>query len=452
MIGLDCAPPKLVFERYRARLPNLARLMDGGSFGPMRSSVPPITVPAWTCMTTGRDAGELGLYGFRDRREGGYGMRVVTSADVMLPRLWDRLSAAGKKCVTLFVPLTFPPSAGAGEMVSCFLTPSNESGWASPQGLKAELESLFGPYLMDVEAFRELDGDALLDALTTMAGQHFAIARHMWSTRAPDFMMMVEMGTDRLHHRLWREMDREDPRFTETSRTARCLDYYAMLDAEIGALLALVDEDTTVFVVSDHGARPLEGSVYINRWLEREGWLVLEEPASVRGPLKPEQVDWSRTRAWGEGGYYARVFLNVAGREPRGIIPPEAQASTRAALEAALRRGIDEGSRRVGAQVIEPGRDFRAARGYPPDLMVFFDDLAWRSAGSVGPGPVLAAESDLAPDGANHDWEGIWIMSGRDHPARGEVQATIYDLTPTVLGLFGLGGEPELLGRDWSRR
>ena len=78
VIGLDCAPPALVFDRWREHLPSIARLMDRGSWGPLRSTIPPITVPAWTCMVSGRDPGELGLYGFRNRVAGSYDLRVPT--------------------------------------------------------------------------------------------------------------------------------------------------------------------------------------------------------------------------------------------------------------------------------------------------------------------------------------------------------------------------------------
>ncbi len=50
VIGLDCAAPELVFERYRDAMPHASALMDSGTWGPLRSSAPPITVPAWTCM------------------------------------------------------------------------------------------------------------------------------------------------------------------------------------------------------------------------------------------------------------------------------------------------------------------------------------------------------------------------------------------------------------------
>src|SRR5512146_33683 len=92
IIGLDCMEPSLVFERWRADLPTLARLMEQGSYGRLESSIPAITVPAWSCMMTGRDPGELGIYGFRNRRDRDYhAMAISDGRAVKFPRLWDML-------------------------------------------------------------------------------------------------------------------------------------------------------------------------------------------------------------------------------------------------------------------------------------------------------------------------------------------------------------------------
>ena len=72
VIGLDCADPKLVFDRWLDELPNIRGLVERGTWGPLRSVDPPITVPAWSCMLTGRDPGELGIYGFRNRTDYSY--------------------------------------------------------------------------------------------------------------------------------------------------------------------------------------------------------------------------------------------------------------------------------------------------------------------------------------------------------------------------------------------
>src|SRR3990172_683880 len=84
VIGLDCVPPELVFDRWRDQLPTLKRLAGEGCWGKLKSVVPPITVPAWSCMMSSRDPGELGIYGFRNRKDHSYdGMAFATATAVV---------------------------------------------------------------------------------------------------------------------------------------------------------------------------------------------------------------------------------------------------------------------------------------------------------------------------------------------------------------------------------
>ena len=99
VIGWDSAPVELLSAEWLRRMPNLARITGSGTFGPLRSSDPPITVPAWTCMFSSQNPGRLGFYGFRNRKPGTYDdMWIATSAAVKAPRVWEILSDAGKRC------------------------------------------------------------------------------------------------------------------------------------------------------------------------------------------------------------------------------------------------------------------------------------------------------------------------------------------------------------------
>ncbi|RLC77063.1 MAG: phosphodiesterase, partial [Chloroflexi bacterium] len=110
IIGLDCAEPSLVFDKWRDQLPNLSRLMSEGVYGELESIIPPITVPAWTSMMSGKDPGELGIYGFRNRADYSYArMRIATASAVTYDRVWDLLSRAGKTVILVAVPQTYPP-------------------------------------------------------------------------------------------------------------------------------------------------------------------------------------------------------------------------------------------------------------------------------------------------------------------------------------------------------
>jgi predicted AlkP superfamily phosphohydrolase/phosphomutase len=450
VVGLDCVPPSLAFERFADAMPNLTALRARGTWGPLRSTVPPITVPAWTCMVSGRDPGELGLYGFRNRVPRSYDLSVPTSADVRVKRVWDYLGESGHRVAALFVPLTYPPTPVRGVMASCFLTPSAEDVWTFPASLGRELEARFGPYQMDVADYRTDEPERILDALYGMGAQHFAIARHVWESQRPDFMMMVEMGPDRFHHAFYRHLDPSHPNhepdhpLVEAGRR-----YYAFLDAELGRLVDSVGDDTTVIVVSDHGAKPLLGGVAINEVLRRAGYLTLKDEPTSPVPLTTDMIDWTRTRAWGEGGYYARIFLNVAGREPEGIVPSEAYEATRNAVARLLEALEGPDGAPLDTVVRRAETTYRETRGEPPDLLAFFGDLAYRSVGQVGLEGLFTENGGLGPDACNHDWDGIFVMAGGGSPARGETtKLAIYDICRTVLGVMGVEGPDDLLGVD----
>src|SRR6202034_3093150 len=99
-------------------------------------------------------------------------------------------------------------------------------------------------------------------------------------------------------------------------------DYYEHVDRKVGELLEVVPRDAYVLVVSDHGAQCMEGGIAINEWLIQQGYLVPREPVQTPSRLEAVKIDWSRTIAWGSGGYYGRLFLNVKGRESQGAVAP----------------------------------------------------------------------------------------------------------------------------------
>jgi predicted AlkP superfamily phosphohydrolase/phosphomutase len=450
VIGLDCAEPRLVFERWREELPNLSQLMDRGTWGPLRSVDPPITVPAWSCMMTGRDPGELGIYGFRNRIAHDYrSMAVADSRAVDVDRVWDHLSRAGRRVIVVGVPQTSPPVPVNGELVSCFLTGDpRRDPFTYPAGLRAEVESLVGTYRVDVRSFRSDDRDRILAEVYEMTEQRFAICRHLLDTRPWDFFMMVEIGLDRMHHAFWRFLDAEHPRHEPGHRYRDAIRNYCIyLDEQIGDLLERFDEDTTVLVVSDHGARPMQGAICVNEWLAQEGYLVLHETPRGPTPFSDAPVDWSRTRAWGEGGYYCRLCLNVVGREPQGIVAPDEYERLLDELADRLEQLPGPDGTAIGTRAFRPHELWREQRGIPPDLIVYFGDLGWRSNGSLGHGRHWTYDNYTGPDDANHDHDGLCILAGPGVPAQRREDLAIYDVAPTILAQAGIQVDGGMRGR-----
>ena len=191
IIGLDCAPPELVFQQWRLELPHFNRLMSEGVYGHLKSCTPCITVPAWSVMTSSKDPGVLGIYGFRNRADYSYDrMTIATGAAVKEPRVWELLGQAGKKVVTIGVPGTFPPRPVNGAQIACFLTPqtitTDDSGqkmtktFTYPPELSEKVNAWAdGEYVVDVKQFRTENKDFLLQQIYDMSRQHFGVVREM---------------------------------------------------------------------------------------------------------------------------------------------------------------------------------------------------------------------------------------------------------------------------------
>jgi predicted AlkP superfamily phosphohydrolase/phosphomutase len=449
LIGLDSAPPELVFDTLLDHMPNLKKMVEGGLHGPLRSCDPPITVPAWQVMSTSTSPGRLGLYGFRHRRGNSYTEGwTPNSFSIRVPRIWDILARSGKKSCLVGVPPAYPPRPLNGWSVSCFLTPPTAERYTYPTDLRHEIDELVGTYLFDVP-FRVEDRETLREGLFEMTEKRFDAVRHLATTKPWDFFMVVEIGVDRLGHAFWKFFDPEHPRYVSDSPYEHIADeYYGLIDRRLGELMGLLD-DAVFLVVSDHGSKAMRGAFCINEWLMERGYLKLKaEPGSLL-TLADAQVDWSRTKAWGWGGYYARVFLNVEGREQQGVIPQDRYEQARAELAEELQTITLPTGQGMRVQALRPEKLYPAAMGDRPDLMVYFDNLNWRSAGTVGHNSLYLSENDTGPDDSVHAMDGIFVLYDPMRNYGREVKnLNLLDVAPTVLKLMGVPVPENMEGRS----
>ena len=452
VIGLDCAAPELVFQRWADRLPNLSSLVRRGLWGELQSCTPAITVPAWACMLSGRDPGELGIYGFRNRADHTYeNMFIATSATIRHRRIWDYLTESGKRSIVIGVPPTYPVRPLNGLLISDFLTPGVDSAFAHPASLKDQVLKIAPDYDFDVRQFRTDDKDWLLRQIWEMTEKRFKVVDHLLRNESWDFFMLMEIGVDRMHHGFWSYHDPKHRRYQAGNPYETAIrDYYVFIDRKIGEWLNVIGKDTAVLVVSDHGAKRMDGGICLNEWLWREGYLAFKEDPSPGKvvPFGEMQVDWPRTTAWGDGGYYGRVFLNVEGREPEGTVPQDRHEAMLEELAAKLEGIPGPTGQAIGTRVFQPREIYRSVTGAAPDLMVYFGDLLWRSVGSVGHGSIHTFENDTGPDDCNHAENGLFILTQADSTL-GQAEITgaqLMDVTSTILDLFGLAIPPDLQG------
>ena len=394
-------------------------------------------------MMASRTPGDLGVYGFRNRADHSYDALFIANATAIKePRLWDYATRAGKPSIVLGVPGTFPPRPLNGVMVGCFLTPTTESQYTFPPMLKREIEQVVGEYVLDVRDFRTEDKDYLLRQVYEMTDRRFALAEHFLATKPWELFVMVEMGVDRMYHGFWKLMDPEHRKHEPGNRFEHAiLDYHRHVDELMGRLLAHADEDTAVFVVSDHGAQA-HGRRHPH-----------QRVAATGGAARDARRARTRRRAPARGrdrlvaddrlGRGRLLLAHLPQRPGPGAGGHRSGGRLRARPRRPRRAGIaaipDEHGNPLGTRVHVPEEIYPEVNGVAPDLIVHFGDLLWRSVGTVGGDEgIQTFENDTGPDDANHAQEGLFVLAAPGVAPGPREGAHLLDVAPTALELMGL--------------
>ncbi|HHQ47610.1 MAG TPA: hypothetical protein ENK19_01835 [Acidobacteria bacterium] len=374
LIGVDSATFDIIEPMAaRGELPNFRRIMENGAWGRLNSTVPPVTPPAWTSMVTGMNPGKHGIFDFYATPSHGYDRQVVGSGAVRAATLWGLLSERGRTAGAINVPMTHPPRE-----VNGFIIPGmqyaldSREGFAYPQGLIEEIETAIGA------TYEVMHGDErahFFDVWEDYARRWREITEvrteailYLMDRHPVDFFMPVYYSIDAIQHLFWRHYDPDHPH--HDPKLARKYgdvipDFYRLCDANIGRIMERCDDETTVLIASDHGAGPQHKAFYLNRWLMDRGLLVVKEkyrwllrlPSHIlfkvlrrmgspainwTVPIKAwpllrrrvdpreglrlaEIIDWGRTRAFAANYTEQGIYINLRGREPRGIVEPGAE-------------------------------------------------------------------------------------------------------------------------------
>jgi predicted AlkP superfamily phosphohydrolase/phosphomutase len=248
--------------------------------------------------------------------------------------------------------------------------------------------------------------------------------------------------TDRIQHMFWRYLEEDHPanRGKDVEKYRNTIrELYQEMDSLVGRAMANLNEDTLLMVMSDHGFKAFKRGVNLNSWLYRNGYLTIKDKPT--GAEWFQDVDWTTTRAYslGLGG----IYLNLAGREGKGIVQPgeEERAVKRGIIESL--RGLYDEKEKVEAvrdvydcQQIYRGPYVREA----PDLIVGFN-VGYRASWSCATGVV----SDEVFEDNEKSWSGDHCVNPVDVPGVffcnrkiGVEEPSIMDIGPTVLDLFGV--------------
>jgi predicted AlkP superfamily phosphohydrolase/phosphomutase len=343
-------------------LPNLARVFERGTSVEMNSSLPDVSAVAWTSVNTGMNPAKHGIYGFVDRKPGTTAMEVMTASHVRAKTIWQLASDAGRRAVAINVPLSYPPQTINGVVISDFLAPALDKA-VYPTTLLPVLQEL--GYRIDTDPWAARQSlDAFVDDFRVTAGKRAEAVLHLMDSEAWEFFMVVFMETDRLHHFMWQYMESGDPTYAP-----KFMDAYRQIDEIAGRIIGRLRDDDELIIMSDHGFTTLLKEVYLNVWLEQQGYLQFEE-----GNVKGLESMTARTRAYSLDP--GRVYVNLQGREPSGTVLPDDLNEVLTELEGKLRDLRDpETGKPIVKDVFRADDIYHGPlRGRAPDVLVMPHD------------------------------------------------------------------------------
>jgi len=360
VIGLDGVPHGMVVElARRGVMSTMARLMDLGHLHKMKASLPEISAVSWTNFMTGANSGTHGIFGFTDFKPHSYDIRFPNSLDLKAPTLWDKLGAKGKRSIVINQPSTYPARKISGVLISGFVALElAKAVW--PMTFRAALEQM--GYQIDVDTTKVRESPEVLwqELTKTMAGRQKAL-NLLWEEDW-DYFEFVVTGTDRLHHFLWKAY--EDP--GHPSHQA-FLDYYRHIDRLIGRIVAAYRKLTNTYdgfyILSDHGFTGIVQEVYLNVWLERNGYLKFAQP-------EPEGLGdiAARTRAFALDPN--RIYLNLKSKFPKGTVERSAKKALKEEIAGKLEKLEYQGRKVVRKVFFAEDVYSGPLAGKGPDLIV----------------------------------------------------------------------------------
>ena len=484
VLGLDGATFKLLEPLAKeGRIPTLAGLMEGGAWGILESTLPPVTIPAWISMMTGKNPGRLGLYDLLRRVD--YGVEPNESCFKESNPVWRTLNRYGLKTGVMNVPGTYPPDEVDGFMVTGMMTPSPSSPYVHPPELRSELNTVH-EYEIDVPPWNISDTDQLVDDIYRVTQKRGDAAEYLIGEFPCDFYMIVFTASDRMHHYMWHRRDLVE-------------EYWEELDRVLAKILHLFGKETTVIVVSDHGFGTLERTFFVNEWLRTKGFLRLRRQITKRALVRLDRaveglyrflgerklisvignflykflgfgrlqkaiysylsnvhlegrVNWRRTKAFScvHTPHFGQIYLNMEGKMRDGCV---SQDEREALMESIINNLENLPKSSTGdSPVIEIHRGEDLYIGphldEAPDIVFILDDGRCEIDAKVGEGRLFAKGAPLSGWTGTHTRDGVFIANGPLIKEGLRVEkASIVDVAPTILQVFGITPGADMDGR-----
>lgn len=437
IFGIDGAFPEYIFGEWKKDLPSINKLMNEGSYAKLDSTIPCLSVTAWSSILTGKPPVDTGLFEYIQRKKGSYDdWNVVTSRNLKEKTIWQILSEHNKKSIICNILLTWPIKPFNGIMITGPLTPST-SNYIYPNELEDELKRELGEIPpVDVPNFRSLPKEEIAHALKKHTEKQIEIMHYLFDNKEWDmFFAMIPMS-DRMNHAFWKYMDPQHRKYDPNSPLKNTLkEFYQFLDKKLGEFLSKLDKDTKVIVISDHGITRLHTRINLTDWLIKEGYMHLKEPAKPNTHFKFNMVDWGKTRAFAIGAYEGQIFLNLEGREPQGIVKLRDYETLLEEIVSKIRKIPGDDGKKLDTKFFKK-KDFFEGKHFTeaPDVVIYFDNLEYGcNTTLIGNTGMWSPQTALGSDDAGHSQQGIFILSDKKRNSKNLGEISYLDVAPTIL-------------------
>jgi len=330
VVGLDGVPYTMLKDLIkRGRISKMASIFEKGHFGQMSVCIPEISSVSWSSFMTGTQSGEHGIYGFFDLEPGTYKIYFPNFMNLKAPTLWDELSAYNKRTVVINMPATYPAREINGALVSGFVSPDINKA-VYPSSLIPSLKRMGYRIDLDTSKARQ-DHEFLFRNLEETLVSREKAVDFLWKEIDWDLFIVVVTGTDRLMHFLWEAFEREDHAYHQAF-----LDYFQKVDGFVGRvfdrfleLKGSSDKGNKFYMLSDHGFTGIKTEVYLNRWLQENGYLIFHKD-------KPESI-----MDIGQGSKAfsldpSRMYINLKGKYHKGAVDTSDYENIRRELKEGL--------------------------------------------------------------------------------------------------------------------
>jgi predicted AlkP superfamily phosphohydrolase/phosphomutase len=443
VLGIEGFNPDLV-ELWSEELVNLKQMQSDGLSGRIKSTVPPVSPVSWTCVQTGKNPGAFGFWDYQYRDDYSYGHPKTVSSSMLQAQaesIFHLLTRRARKLAVVSFPVSSPPPRiPGGFAVSCQMHQGDEGEYTWPKIFKNEVEKLVGEYIFDVispgDHFDSIEKDTILEKAKKMDEQRFQIIDLLIDKKFCDSVFAVFLGADRISQVFYRYFDQNHSRYEDNPKYKDAIkNHYRYLDQKIGEIRNSLDDNAILLVLSNQGAQRLDGSINLNEWLLKEGFLTVVEYPSKPVGLTDLKVDWAKTRAWSAGNN-GQIYLNMKGREAFGTVDPSERESLLEEISKKIMGLSDYKSQPIQVQLFK-GDDLYTgpSAAYGPDLVVMFNGGCWNTSEKVGYEKISLQPDQQSLYYGGYGLEGYFCLIGPGISASGKSNGEHYlvDVAPTLL-------------------